>query len=99
MRPVAVLALVCLAAGCSRVAPGRLVVGFSQIGADNPWRAAETKSIRDEAERRGITLKYADGQDRQEKQIADLRAFVAQGVDAILLAPKTNAGWEPVLRE
>ena len=100
MRRLATLVLVWLVAGCSPAAkPGAYVVGFSQIGTDNPWRAAETKSIRDEAERRGITLKIADGQDRQEKQIADLRAFVAQGVDAILLAPKTNAGWEPVLRE
>ena len=90
--------LAALVAACADRA-GALVVGFSQIGADNPWRAAESQSIREEAQRRGITLKFADGPDRQEKQIADLRAFVVQGVDAILLAPKTAAGWEPVLRE
>ena len=76
-----------------------LVVGFAQIGADNPWRAAETESIRQEAKARGIELKFADGQDKQENQIRALRTFVVQKVDAILLAPKTGAGWEPVLKE
>lgn len=93
-----VLLLVC---GCSRsaTAPGALVVGFSQLGADNPWRTAESESIREEAKKRGIELKFSDAQGKQENQIAALRAFVTQGVDAILLAPLTKAGWEPVLKE
>src|SRR5262249_12552704 len=32
-------------------------------------------------------------------QIKALRAFVAQRVDAIILAPVVETGWEPVLRE
>jgi simple sugar transport system substrate-binding protein len=78
---------------------GAFVVAFSQIGADNPWRTAETESIREEAKRRGIELRFADGQGKQEKQVADLRAFLAMGVDAIVLAPQTKAGWQPVLEE
>ncbi len=76
-----------------------LVVGFSQIGAESAWRTAETKSVREEAAKRGVDLKFSDAQGDQEKQIAALRSFIAQRVDAIILAPKVEDGWEPVLRE
>ena len=39
-----------------------------------------------EAEAQGITLLFSDGQQKQENQIAALRSFIAQGVDAIILA-------------
>ncbi len=39
-----------------------LVVGFSQIGAESDWRTAETSSIREEAKKRGISLKFSDAQ-------------------------------------
>src|SRR5215207_232812 len=76
-----------------------LVVGFSQIGAENSWRTAETTSIQSEAKARGHELKYSDAQGNQEAQIAALKSFVAQGVDAIILAPKVETGWEPVVKE
>ena len=65
-----------------------LTIGFSQIGSESGWRAAETTVTKQEAERRGIELKFADAQQKQENQISALRSFVAQGVDAILIAPK-----------
>ena len=68
-----------------------LTVGFSQVGSESGWRAAETNVAKSEAEKRGITLKIADGQQKQENQIKAVRSFVAQGVDA--------TGWEPVLKE
>jgi simple sugar transport system substrate-binding protein len=77
----------------------RLVVGFSQIGAESAWRTAETRSIQVEAEKRGIDLRFNDAQQRQENQIRALRGFIAQGVDYIVLAPVVATGWEPVLRE
>jgi simple sugar transport system substrate-binding protein len=85
-------------AACARVASGP-TVGFAQIGGESNWRTAETRSMREEAERRGIHLRIADAQMRQENQIKALRGFIAQKVDAIVLAPKEKNGWEPVLRE
>jgi len=78
---------------------GAKVVGFSQVDNQNPWRLAETESMKSEAAKRGYTLKYSDGQAVQANQIAAVRDFIAQGVDGIILAPKTSTGWEPVLRE
>jgi simple sugar transport system substrate-binding protein len=77
----------------------KLVVGFSQIGAESGWRTAETESIQSEAKKRGIDLRFSDAQQKQENQIKALRAFLAQRVDAIILAPVVETGWEPVLRE
>lgn len=76
-----------------------LSVGFSQIGAESAWRTAETESIRGEADKRGINLKFSDAQQKQENQIKAVRAFIAQKVDAIILAPVVESGWEPVLKE
>lgn len=76
-----------------------LVVGFSQLGAESNWRSAETRSIQDEAKRRGIELKFADAQGQQENQIRALKGFVAQKVDAIVLAPKVETGWDNVLAD
>jgi len=77
----------------------KITVGFSQIGAESSWRTAETKSIIEEAKKRGIDLKFSDAQQKQENQIRALRSFIAQGVDAIILAPKVKSGWDVVLRE
>ena len=74
------------------------VIGFSQIGAESAWRSAETKSIQDEAKKRGYDLRFSDAQQKQENQIKAIRTFIAQKVDAIVLAPVVETGWEPVLR-
>ena len=77
----------------------QLVVGFSQIGAESGWRTAETTSIRSEAEKRGVNLKFSDAQQKQENQIKAIRTYIAQNVNAIILAPVVETGWEPVLKE
>ena len=74
-------------------------VGFSQVGEESSWRTAETNSIRGEAQKRGIDLRFSDGRGRQENQIAALDGFIAQGVDAIVLAPVVETGWEQPLRK
>jgi ABC-type sugar transport system substrate-binding protein len=75
------------------------VIGFSQIGSESGWRAAETSVTKAQAEERGIDLKFADAQQKQENQIKAIRGFIAQGVDAILVAPVVSTGWEEVLGE
>ena len=76
-----------------------VVVGFSQIGAESAWRTANTESIKSEAAKRGIDLKFADAQQKQENQIKALRSFIAQDVDVIAFSPVIETGWEPVMRE
>jgi simple sugar transport system substrate-binding protein len=100
---LAVLACSLAPLSCSRepVEPGakKKVVGFSQIGAESAWRTANTESIKSEAAKRGIDLRFSDAQQKQENQIRAIRSFIAQGVDVITFSPVVETGWEPVLRE
>ncbi|WP_218938730.1 ABC transporter substrate-binding protein [Oleiharenicola lentus] len=92
--------VISLVAAAQVAAAGKpLRVGFAQTGAESAWRTANTNSMKSEAEKRGIELKFADGQGKQENQIRAIRSFVAQRVDAIVLAPIVETGWDPVLRE
>ena len=85
--------------GATESAKKSITVGFSQIGAESAWRTAETASVRNEAARRGVNLKFSDAQQKQENQIKALGAFIVQRVDAIILAPKVEDGWEPILKQ
>ena len=76
-----------------------LVIGFSQVGAESEWRTANTVSIKDAAKKDGITLKFADAQQRQENQVKAIRSFIAQRVDIIAFSPVVESGWDTVLRE
>jgi simple sugar transport system substrate-binding protein len=76
-----------------------LVIGFSQVGAESEWRTANTASIKDAARKAGVTLKFADAQQRQENQVKAIRSFIAQHVDVIAFSPVVESGWDTVLRE
>ena len=89
-------------AGVASIVPAtaaQLTVGFSQIGSESGWRAAETTVSKSEASKRGVNLKIADAQQKQENQIKAIRSFIAQNVDAIFLAPVVSSGWDAVLKE
>jgi simple sugar transport system substrate-binding protein len=93
-----------LAVGMFLAAPAlakdKIVVGFSQIGAESAWRVANTESITSEAAKRpNIELKFSDAQQKQENQIKAIRNFIAQGVDVIAFSPVVETGWTPVLKE
>ena len=77
-----------------------IVVGFSQPGAESAWRVALTDSVKEAfTEERGYKLIYKDGQSKQDNQIRDIRKFIQQGVDYIILCPIVETGWDTVLSE
>lgn len=77
----------------------KIVLGFSQVGAESGWRTANTKSIRESATEAGIELKFADAQQKQENQIKAIRNYIAQRVDVIAFSPVVESGWDTVLKE
>jgi len=107
MRSLKMVVLLCtalvLVASMMVTAPAHaqkaLVIGFAQTGSESGWRTAFTNSMKAEAVKEGIDLKFSDGQQKQEVQIAAIRSFIAQKVDAILLAPIVETGWDAVLKE
>jgi len=77
----------------------KLVIGFSQVGAESEWRTANTKSMQDAIKDAGHELKFSDAQQKQENQIKAIRSFIAQKVDAIVFSPVVETGFETVLQE
>jgi len=78
----------------------KIVIGFSQVGAESDWRKANTESMKETfTEEKGYHLIISDAQQNQTKQITAIRTFIQQEVDYIVLAPVTEDGWETVLQE
>lgn len=95
---LALLASVSLG-GCSQ-GEQRARIGFSQVTTAEPWRVLFNKEMRAEAAKHDdIELIIADGQDRTEKQVADVESFIRQGVDVILISPKESAGLAGVVEQ
>ena len=93
------------ACGDDKATPGGsggdvIVLGFSQVGAESGWRAANTKSIQETlTKENGFDLKFSDAQQKQENQIQALRTYISQGVDVIAFSPVVETGWDAVLKE
>ncbi len=76
------------------------IVGFSQLGSESDWRSANTKSIQNAlVKKNGFSLIFSNGRQSQENQIKDVRSFIFQEVDYIVIAPVTETGWDTVLEE
>ncbi|WP_181700108.1 ABC transporter substrate-binding protein [Chthonobacter albigriseus] len=88
----------CLAATWPVAAPAA-TIGFAQVGHESEWRINFTKSMVDEAQKRGTTLRIVDADGSRAVQVEAIRRFIAEEVDAIVLAPVVIDGWDEVLEE
>ncbi|MGX8710885.1 MAG: substrate-binding domain-containing protein [bacterium] len=79
--------------------PQTIRVGYAQVGTESAWRLANTESIQSAAKEFGIQLFYENADQSQQRQIQALRKFIAMKVDAIVLSPVIDSGWDEVLRE
>jgi galactofuranose transport system substrate-binding protein len=70
-------------------------VGFAQTDLANPWRVAESESMRAEAKRLGYTLIETDANQDTAKQIADVDSLIAQGVDILIFPPRESQALAP----
>jgi ABC-type sugar transport system substrate-binding protein len=76
------------------------IVGFSQSEKEaNPFRIAETQSIKDEAAKVGVKkLLTTNAQSQLSKQISDIQDMLAQGAQFLIVAPLNSDGLEPALQ-
>jgi galactofuranose transport system substrate-binding protein len=78
----------------------KTVVGFSQVGAENEWRVAMSRLMKEKfAATPEMELIFSDGQGNQANQLKAVRTFIQQKVDFIVLAPVVTTGWDGVLQE
>lgn len=77
-----------------------ITVGFAQTGSESGWRSANTESMKDAfSSKNGFKLIFNAADNKPENQIAAVRSFINQGVDAIVIAPVVTTGWDDVLKE
>ena len=78
----------------------KYVVGFAQTGSETEWRTAMSVDMQEAyAAHPRFTLIFSDAQQKQENQIAALRNFIQQKVDAIVLVPIVATGWDAIFHE
>ena len=88
------------AGGTGGADDGLITVGFAQTGSESGWRAANTESMKTAfSEENGFKLVFNAADNKIEAQIAAVRSFINQGVDAIVIAPIVEDGWDDVLTE
>ena len=94
------------AAVCTNPSPSNaslkgMIVGFSQSeNEQNPFRAAETDSVKAAAKDAGVArLLYTNANDDQAKQVADVESMIAQGAQALIIAPLNSTGLQPALAQ
>jgi len=75
------------------------IVGFSQSEKEaNPFRIAETQSIKDEAAKVGVKqLLTTNANSQLGKQISDIQDMINKGAQALIVAPLNSDGLEPAL--
>ncbi|OXM57012.1 LacI family transcriptional regulator [Amycolatopsis thailandensis] len=94
--------------GCAREKTGypqvdvkNAVVGFSQSEKEaNPFRIAETQSIKDEAAKLGIPadkLLVTNAQSDLNKQVSDIKSLLDRGAQLLIVAPLNSDGLQPAL--
>jgi ribose transport system substrate-binding protein len=100
LLPAAIVVLASLGVAMEAAAQDRWRIGFSQVTTAEPWRVLFNREMRAEASLHpDLELIIADGQDRTEKQVADVRNFIRQRLDVILISPKETAGLTGVVDE
>ena len=76
----------------------KIILGFSQVGAESEWHTVNADSIKASVAEAGIELKFSDAQQRQKNQIKAIRSFIAQNVDGDFTRAKGKEVMEVFLK-
>lgn len=87
--------------GYPKLDPKTAIIGFSQSEKEaNPFRIAETQSIRDQAAKLSIPadhLLVTNAQSDLNKQISDIKSMLDRGAQLLIVAPLNSDGLQPAL--
>src|SRR5262245_55052327 len=95
------LAVVLLAAaGCGREKTGKHVIGFSQCNLGEPWRVSMNADVAKRAKDfPDIEIAFADAQQDNAKQVADVENFLRQKIDLLLISPNEAKPLTPIVKK
>jgi ribose transport system substrate-binding protein len=104
-RAVAILFLIALlvaaiaSTACGKAKSGKHLIGFSQCNLGEPWRvsmnaqvAARAKDFPD------LEIAYADAQQDNAKQVADVENFLRQRIDLLIISPNEAKPLTPIVK-
>ncbi|MBV6522799.1 MAG: Ribose import binding protein RbsB [Gemmatimonadaceae bacterium] len=97
---VAALAILALIAGsCGRERRAAHLIGFSQANLGEPWRVAMNAEIAARAkDHPDMDVIYADAQQDNAKQVADVENFLRQKIDLLIISPNEAKPLTPIVR-
>ncbi len=74
-------------------------VGYAQIMEESNWRKASIESIQYAAKEFDINLTVKFNEQSIEDQMTQVREFIAEDMDVIVISPVVTEGWEEILIE
>ena len=75
-------------AACGRRSDAKFLVGFSQSNLGEPWRVAMNADVAARAKAYPqMEIVFADAQQDNAKQVADVESFLRQGVNLLMISP------------
>src|SRR5260370_37134327 len=87
-------------AGYVRAQGKKYRFGFRQVTTVEPWRVQFNKDMKAEAALHPeVDLIVTDGEDRTEKQVADVENLIRQEIAVLLISPKESAGLTGVVEK
>jgi ribose transport system substrate-binding protein len=99
-RFLGVAALALSLSACGRQASSRHLVGFSQCNLGEPWRVAMNAEVTARAKDfPDMQIVFADAQQDNAKQVADVENFMRQGVDLLMISPNEAKPLTPMVEK
>jgi len=87
-----------LVSGCGRSDAARHLVGFSQCNLGEPWRVAMNAEVAERAKAfPEMEIVFADAQQDNAKQVADVENFLRQRVDLLMISPNEARPLTPIV--
>jgi ribose transport system substrate-binding protein len=84
---------------CGRQQKGKFLIGFSQANLGEPWRVAMNAEIAARAKAfPDLEIVYADAQQDNAKQVADVENFLRQKIDLLIISPNEAKPLTPVVK-
>jgi ribose transport system substrate-binding protein len=93
-------AVILLAAGCGQKRQTKYLVGFSQCNLGEPWRVAMNADVAARAkDYPQMQIVYADAQQDNAKQVADVESFLQQNIDLLMISPNEAKPLTPIVQK
>ena len=92
--------MVTAVSGCGRRTESRFLVGFSQCNLGEPWRVAMNAEVSERAKQNPqMEIVFADAQQDNAKQVADVETFLRQGINLLMISPNEATPLTAIVRK